>query len=185
MHILFALLWFWILFNGQLAFRIPLSGGSLEFGFVTILVIYAAFRFSFMEGLITVMLASFVAETFTLAPHGFLILANLILFVGIRLVLDQILSEAYLTKSLWVFLFSFFSQMITGFVFDPEGAFVGQKSFWIISPVQAFLNGVLSLPLFILFDYSHDLWMRVFSRRRKQLTGADFFQVQSKQRKYF
>ena len=185
MDILFALVWFWILFNGQLAFRIPLPPGNLEFGFVTILVIYAGFRFSFVRGLVMVVLISFIGETFTLVPHGFIILANLILFVGIHLLLDQILSEAYLTKSLWVFLFSFFSQLITGFVFDPDGAFIGQGLFWIISLVQAVLNGVLSFPLFILMDYSHDFWTRLFSRRRAQLTGADFYQVQSKQRKYF
>ncbi|MBI4412069.1 MAG: hypothetical protein HY541_06265 [Deltaproteobacteria bacterium] len=185
MDILFALVWLWILFNGQLAFRIPFFHGALELGFVTILVIYVGFRFSFLRGLITVALVSFIAETFTLVPHGFIILAHLILFIGIRLLLDQILSEAYLTKSLWVFLFSFFSRLITGFVFDPEGVFIREGSFWIVSPAQAVLNGILSFPLFIALDASYDLWTRLFSRRRRSLTGADFYQVQSKQRKYF
>lgn len=185
MDILFALLWFWFLFNGQLAFRLPIPGGDLEFGFITVFVIYLVFQYSFIRGLIAVVLVSFIAETFTLVPHGFIILANLLLFTGIHLLLDQILSEAYVTKAFWVGLFSFIGRLITGFVFDPEGAFAASASFWVIAPVQAVFNGFLSFPLFILLDFTHDLWMGLFSRRRAHLTGADFYQVKSKQRKYF
>jgi len=185
LNTLFIILCGMLLFIPQLSIRFSFFGFPLEIGFLTVLIIYVGFTYSFFRGLIAVSLLSFVAETFSLVPHGYLIVANVILFIAIQVLLDQLLSEAYVTKSLWVFLYSLLSQILTGFVLNAETVFLTSSFFWITALIQSGLNGLLSFPLFILLDFLYDGWQTLFSRRRAHLTGADFYQVKSKQRKYF
>lgn len=185
LDILFAFFASVLLYIPQLSFHFSVFGLPLEIGFTTLLIIYIGFTFSFWRGLLSVILVSFIAETFSLVPHGYLVTAYVILFISIQIILDEVLAESYLTKSMWVLGYSFLSQIITGFVFEAGTSFLSSGPFWIGAVLQATFNGILSFPLFIFLDFLYDRWNSLFSRRKGQLTGADFFQLKSKQRKYF
>lgn len=185
MRILFILLWGLILILPQISFRLYIFDLPLGFGLLTLLVIYVGFVFPFVRGLLAVMLLSFVGETFSQVTHGYFILTYAILYIGIQLLADRIYTEAYLTKSLWVLLFSLISQCLTAFVLEPRGLFFERGIFWLQALLQSFIDCIISFPLFILLDLTLIRWFALFSRRRSNLTGVDLYEAQSKQRKFF
>lgn len=185
MRVIFLILWALVLLFPQLIIRFSVFDVQFGFSLLTLLIIYAGFNYSFIVGIVSVVVISFLVETFSFIPHGYLIVANLILFVGIQLMSDRIFTEAYITKSLWVFLFSLIAQCLTRFALEPSGIFIGSGLFWISSIIQSSIDGLISLPLFILLDGTYHRWIGLFSRQRAQLTAADLFQVKSKQRRYF
>lgn len=185
MRVLFYLIWIAILLVPQMAVRISLFDLSLNPGFVLLLVLYISFNETFMAGLISVVLLSYFTGIFSFAPQAYFILNYLIIFVAIQMVIDRIFTEAYLTKSLWVFPLSIFFQFLTSFSLDASRLFLGEGEFWFEVLVQAAVNSLVSFPLFIVLDWTYGHWTRIFSRRKAHLTGADLYQAKSNQSKYF
>lgn len=182
---LFAVLWMTVLIVPQMTIRFFVFGMSFGPGFAALLVIYAGFAMKLTPGFLSVLFIGFTVETFSGVPHGYFIVSNAILFIIIRLVVDRILTEAYLTKSLWVFLFSFVDQCVNGFVTGYRGVVMTGWVFWAGAFFQSFISAVISLPLFMVLDRSMAGWMNIFTRRKGHLTGADLYQAKSPQRKYF
>lgn len=181
MNALFVILWGAILILPQILFHFPFTGRTVAPGFVTLLVIQAAFTQSFLAGLVGVVVATFLFEIFSSAPHGTIILSHVILFVAIQTVVARIYTESYLTKALWVALFSVLAQLLINHVVRPAGSGL---DYWEVT-ASAVGNGLVSIPLLIIMDGSYELWSRVVSPKQASLTGADFYQVRSKQRKFF
>ncbi|MDO8520100.1 MAG: hypothetical protein Q7T11_08065 [Deltaproteobacteria bacterium] len=166
MHILFILLWAALLLIPQMSFR--------GIGFIPLLVIYLGLTFPFFQGLASVLAVTLLQEAFSAAPHGGFILPSLIVYIGMQALSDRLYTEAYATKALWTFVFSFILYFLAGEFSYP----------WLLGLVQSAVNGIFSLPLFILLDSSGEMWGRLSHRRKGHLTGADLYQAQSDQRKY-
>lgn len=184
MRVIFLILWALVLLFPQLIIRFSVFDVQFGFSLLTLLIIYAGFNYSFVFGMMGVIAISFLVETFSFVPHGYLIVSSLILFVVIQLMSEGIFTEAYITKSSWVFLFSLIAQCLTRFALEPSGVFIGSGLFWISSVIQSLIDGLISLPLFIVLDRTYFKWIKLFSRQRAQFTAADLFQVRSKQRRY-
>lgn len=180
MNSLFIILWGAILLLPQVLFHFPFSGKTLAPAFITLLVIHAAFTQRFFAGLVGVLVATFLFEIFSASPHGTIILSHVILFVAIQTVVARIYTESYLTKALWVTLFTMMAQLLINDVIKPAGTGLEYGEAIVISVA----NGFLSMPLMMLFDSSYEIWNRVVAPRRANLTGADFYHARSKQRKY-
>lgn len=182
--LIFVWLWAIILLVPQQAFRVSLGPLALEFDFVTLLVIYLGFSSSFWKGLVSVIIISLIAEALSFAPLGLIVLSNLIIYVILQLLIDQILTEAYLTKMFWVLMASFTQHILTGLVLDKGGNLFGSLFFWSMSTANSMGAALLSFPLFIILDGTRGKWESLFSKQKAQITGADFFAVKSGQRKY-
>ncbi len=182
--LIFVWLWGIVLLVPQQAFRFSLGPLSLEFDFVTLLVIYLGFSYSFWKGLVGVILLSFVAEALSFTTPGLIVLSHLIIYVLLQLLIDQIVTEAYLTKIFWVMMASFAQHILAGLVLDKGGTLLGSLFFWSASAVNAVVAAFLSFPLFIILDGTREKWSSLFSKQKAQITGADFFAVKSSQRKY-
>lgn len=183
MRLPFIILWAAFLLVPQMLFRFTLFHLPLGIGFITLLVLYEGFTETFFRGLYGVVVITFMAEALSSAPHGSLILSNLILYVGMQLVIDRIYTEAYATKALWTFALSCAGGFLTAVAFTPQGNPSNYSS--AAGLIQAGINAVVCFPLFILLDLTGGPWDRFFTRRKGNLTGADLYQAQSSQRKYF
>lgn len=185
MRILFLTVWALVFLIGQLHFRMEVGDTSFSVNFYLLLIIYAAFNFPFFRGAFSIVVISFIFETFSLAPHGFYITGGLILFLLIHLFVDQLYSEAYVTKSTWSFIFCLTGQVLIRYLLEGETVLMSPSSFWVVSLVQSFIDAVVSFPLYIVLDKTLALWMKLGRAKEVRLTGADFYQAQSKQRKFF
>lgn len=184
MKILFLTIWAMIFLMNQLHFRMEMGGYSFSINFYLLLIIYAGFNFPFFSGAVSVVMISFIFETFSLTPHGFFITSGLILFFSIHLFVDQLYSEAYLTKSLWSFIFCLMGQVLIRYTLEGGDIFLNPSSFWMVSMIQSFMDTLVSFPLYIVLDKTLMLWMKLGRTKEVRLTGADFYQVQSKQRRF-
>lgn len=184
MNILFMVLWGMLLVIPQTKIHYHFYDLSIGFGFLTLLTIYAGFSYTFWRGIIAVTILAFVYEVFSPVLHGTLILAHLILFMVIQQIVSRIFTEAYITKSFWVFPFSFINQWLLGFVINRPDFFT-TKVLWLHSLVQALCDVFLSLPLFIILDHTLERWQLATGVRKAHLKGSHFFQVKSKQRRFF
>ena len=183
MRIVFIMIWAALLLVPQMLFKFHFFNIPLGIGFIALLVIYEGLSQTFFKGLFSVALITFMAEMFSLAPHGILVLPNLILFVGMQLLIDRLYTEAYLTKAFWAFIFSLAGSFLTAVAFTPEGSPILYSMAGGL--MQSAINAVVAFPLFILLDKTCEPWVRFFSSRKAHLTGADLYQAQSSQRKYF
>src|SRR3989338_716332 len=174
MKVVFFLLWALILLFFQVGFRFQLGNFVVNFDFLTTMVIYVGFTLPLFSGLITVLVVSILMSAFSIIPQEMIILVNLIIFVSIRFLIEQIYSEAYLTKSIWVFLFSLLSLYLRS---EDRINLLSIFS-------QALVNGILSFPLFIVWDKTFFIWLKNISIKRADFSGADFFQVKNTIRKY-
>jgi hypothetical protein len=184
MRILFLTICGIILLFPQMILCIKFAGCDLNLGLITVLVIYAGFSFPFLRGFIAVIIISFILEAMSFVTHGSFILAHLMVYVSIAFLENRIFSEAYTTKSLWVFIFSLINQCLFALTYQKSADFLGSGFFWLEAFFQALIQGVVSFPLFIFLDIALDKWMLITSRPRANLTGVDFFQAKSKQRRY-
>lgn len=184
MRILFLTIWALLFLISQLHFRMEVGEHYFSVNFYLLLVIYAGFNFPFFRGGISVVVISFIFETFSLAPHGFYITGGLVLFLLIHFFVDQLYSEAYITKSAWSFVFCLIGQILIRYMLEGGGVLMNPSSFWIVSLAQSFIDAVVSFPLYIVLDKTLALWMKLGRTREVRLTGADFYQVQSKQRRF-
>ncbi len=180
----FGFFWGFVLLIPQGFAEIQFFGFALHMGFIPLLVIYTGFSFPFFRGLLTVILLALMVESFSLLPPGFLIVSYSLLFIILQVLAGQILTESYLTKSFWVFLSYFLDQLLGTLAFEANPIIVQGGIFWAAAGLQSFLAALLSLPLFMLLDATWEQWQGWFSPTRAHLTGADFFQVKSSQRKF-
>ncbi|MBX7148298.1 hypothetical protein K1X76_04380 [bacterium] len=184
MRALFATIWALILLVPQITVHVAPFGIPLGLGLITILVIFVGFEFPAGRGLVAVTIISFMAEVFSRMVHGHIILSHLILFFFIQVVMDKIYTEAYLTKCFWVFIFSITHLLFVGFVLSPNFVELDLGTTLLQILLQSLVNGVVSFPLLILFDTTFSFWSSASSRRKKSVTGADWFAAKSSQRKY-
>ena len=184
MKLLFFLLWGFCLLFFQLIFRVSPFGFPLGMNFMTLLVIYAAFTAPFITGMFVTIILSWVSGVLSGIPPEFITLTHLILFVVIQLFVSRIFTESYLTKSLWIFLFAFVAGCLRGMILTPSGEWLRVGFFWQQASLQAALDALVSFPLFIFLDHTGEGWRRATSPRQTQLTGADFFAVKSKHRRF-
>lgn len=182
--LLFGFFWGFVLLIPQGFAKIQFFGFSVQMGFVTLFVIYIGFAFPFFRGLLTVVLLALMTESFSLLPPGFLVASYTLLFVILQVLAGQILTESYLTKSLWVFLFYFLDQLLSTLAFDMNPIVVRGGLFWAAAALQSFLGALASLVLFMIWDATWEQWQGWFSPTKAHLTGADFYQVKSSQRKF-
>ncbi len=182
LEIFFIWLWGALLLVPQMLIRVPFFGGEL--GCITLLVIYTGFTLSLGRGMVAVVGLSLMAETFSYVPPGFLVLTHLIIFSVLQLVVDQILTEAYLTKMIWVFLFYLGNQFLNLWLFGGFSVLDRAPSALGVMLSSSILTALASLPLFILLDVTVRPWLGLFSKQKAQITAADFYQVKSNQRKY-
>ncbi len=94
------------------------------------------------------------------------------------------MTEAYLTKMLWTMVFLLLHGILLIIAFGDSIFNLFEVSVWSHILLTAFVSGAVGLPLMILLDRSVIFWMSLFSTQQTQLTGADFYQAQSQQRKY-
>lgn len=174
MKVVFFLLWSLILLFFQVGFRFQLGNFIVNFDFLTIMVIYVGFTLPLFSGCVTVLGTSILMSAFSVIPQEMVILVNLIIFVSIRFLIEQIYSEAYLTKAVWIFIFSLLSLYLLRF----------EKINLLSIFSQALVNGMLGLLLFIVWDKTFLIWLKIFSIKRADLTGADFFQVKNAHRRF-
>lgn len=184
MRILFLLLWGFFLLIPQLLFRVSVFGFPVGVELTTLLIVYTAFGYSFTSGMLGVVMLSCLAGVFSQTPPGYLMLAHLILFVLIQFFMSRIFTESYLTKSLWVVLFAFSAEVLRMLALSPTVHYFQTPFFWERGILQAVVDGLASFPLFILLDKTRARWDKWVSPRQAHLTGADFFHVRSRHRKY-
>lgn len=182
--IIFILSWGFMLLIPERLLRLPLLDIPVEFNFTTLLIIYVGFTSTFFKGLISIVILSFILETLSFIPHGYLITTNSILFIMLTLIVDQIMTEAYVTKAFWVFIFSMVSQLLNRLVFFSPELVLDQGFFWLLSLFNSMICAIISIPLFMIFDLTFEQFKPLFSSRQAHVTGADLYQVKSKQRKY-
>lgn len=184
MKLFFFLLWGFVLLAFQLVLRTHPFGIPVGAGFMTLLVIYAAFTAPFITGMFATIILSWFSGILSGIPPEFIALTHLILFVVIQLFVSRIYSESYVTKSLWIFLFTFAGQFLRSLILDPSGEWAGISSFWGQATLQSVVDALISFPLFVILDQTGEYWRRITSRRQAQLTGADFFAVKSRHRRF-
>lgn len=182
--IFFALLWGGVLLIPQSLIVVPFFGARLDLALIPLLVIYIGFNYTFFKGLIVVVSLSYFFEVLSFVPPGLVILTNVILFIGLQLLMDRVLSEAYVTKVLWVFLAYLSYQLLILFSFNQGGIVFTEVQDGLVFLVHALVTALLSFPLFIILDATYLKWQSLFSKKKAHLTGADFFEVKSSQRKY-
>jgi hypothetical protein len=181
---IYFILWGFILLIPQASLRLPFFGYDIGIHASYILIIYAGFMLPFWEGLIGCILVSILMSTLSQIPQSFMIISNAILFISIKTIVDRLYTEAYLTKALWVFPFSIFYQFLHALTLNPDWAFWGEARLWSHFIFQGAFDVIVALPLFIVLDLTYELWSRLFSSKRANLTGADMYQVKNPQRKY-
>lgn len=184
-HALYYIIWGFFGLIPLLILRFHLFSMDLTIDLISILVIAVAFSGNFFSSVITVVFFAFMVTTFSIVDFGDLVIVYLIICSIIKLVLDLIYTEAYLTKSLWVFAFSFVIYTLVGVIFDVTDLVLSNPLFWLQTIIQSLLNAMVSFPFLILLDNLINPWLALFGRKRAQLTGADLYQSQSHQRKYF
>ncbi len=181
---LFFILWGFLFLIPQSSLRFPFFGFELGIHTNYILVIYAAFTFPFWEGLIGCILVSALLSTLSQIPPSLMIMSNGILFIAIQTIVDRLYTEAYITKTLWVFPFSMMYQFLNALALNPGWIFWGDADSWFHIGLQGILDVLISFPMFMILDFTYEFWTRIFSSRRANLTGADMYQVKSQQRKF-
>ncbi len=181
---LFFILWGFIFLIPQASLRVPFFGWELGLHADFILIIYAGFTFPFWEGLIGVILVSTLMATLSQLPPSLMIISNAILFIAIRAIMDRIFTEAYITKALWILPFSFLYQILNALALNPDWAFLGHLDSWFNFIFQGGLDIIMALPIFMILDVTYEVWTRIFSSKKANLTGADMYQVKNAQRKY-
>lgn len=133
---------------------------------VTLLVIYAGFRFPFVRSLLTVCCLGFLIEVFSFHGHGVFIFSYMIVVLMISFIRNFIFSESYLSQAFWIFiLLGVLSILIPS---SRNNIFYG------------FVNCILSIPLFVVLDIFLDKWLKYFNRRRIKIDEADFYQANKK-----
>lgn len=181
---LLFILWGFVFLIPQSSLRLPFFGFELGIHTNYILIIYAAFNLPFWEGLIGCVLVSTLLSTLSQIPPSLIIMSNGILFIAIQTIVDRLYTEAYITKTLWVFPFSILYQFLNALALNPGWIFWGDADSWFNFILQGALDVLISFPLFIVLDITYEGWNSVFSSRRANLTGADMYQVKNPQRKY-
>lgn len=181
---LYFLIWGFVLLVPQATLRLPFFGWELGLHLDYILIIYAGFTLPFWEGLIGCVLVSMLMGTLSQIPQSLMILSNGMLFIAIQTIVDRLYTEAYITKTLWVFPFSVIYQFLNALAFNPGWIFWSDKDSWFHMFLQGFLDVLMALPLFIILDFTHEFWQTLFSSRKTSLTGADMYQAKNPHRKY-
>jgi len=71
-----------------------------------------------------------------------------------------------------------------GFVLYREVAHLDKVWFWEQLFVQSVINALIAIPSLLFLDRSLSFWLTKTSRKKAQITGADYFVSKSKQRRY-
>lgn len=185
MWVLFALFWGIVGTLTQINIKPHWGIFSLTINFVPILVIYMSFTFPFFRGFVALFLVGYFFETFSLAPHGSFIVAILVLYISIRLIANRIFTEAYLTKALWLMPLSIYGQVLILISLRDLSALSFGPAFWTQLIIQGVFDALVGFVIFISLDRSLEAWMSRLHRQRSHLKGADFYELQSEQRKFF
>jgi len=151
---------------------------------IPIWIFYLGVNFSFGSGLIALLPVSYLLGFYSYQSPFVLMMTHVMLFLSIKILMEQIMTEAYLTKMFWTIFFL----VINGFlmILAFGSSFLGLLDFsvWKQILLTALVSGVIGLPLMVLLDSLYALWARLVAPHNANLTGADFYQIKSQQRKY-
>lgn len=186
LFVLLSILLQFLLLFPQSFFRLSISSDlQLNLDFTLILVIYISMSFRFWSGFFSVALVSLLLETFTQLPVFYVFMPYMSLFLLMRFFTEEIYSEAYLTKALWVIPSSFLANFLLAFNYFPDFNFISQFNFWLQLLSQSLLNSMSAFILFIVFDFYFDQTLKLFNRKRAQITGVDFLHTKNPDRKFY
>lgn len=155
-----------------------------EIDLLVVWIFYLGINFSFGHGLLALLPVSYLLGFYTYQPPILLILSHVILFLLIKILMDQIMTEAYLTKMVWTMFFLVIHGFLIELAFESSFLAIFHLAKWQQVFMTALVSGLLSLPLMVVLDYTHTWWLKLLSSRKAQLTAADFYQAKSGQRKY-
>ncbi|HBF13627.1 MAG TPA: hypothetical protein DDW49_09655 [Deltaproteobacteria bacterium] len=184
MKIIFVILVVLFLLPLQMLFRFSLGNISLNLEFSIILIIFIGFEFGLFEGLVSVAVLSLMLEASSAITPFSTLFVGCFVFVTIYLLMDQFYTEAYVTKALWVGFLTLFIKFLYGFVLYREVAHLDKVWFWEQLFVQSVINALIAIPSLLFLDRSLSFWLTKTSRKKAQITGADYFVSKSKQRRY-
>lgn len=169
----------------QITWRFYIFKFQFQFDFMTLLVIYAAFQFPLVRGLIAVTALGVLLESMSYAYHGLFVIVHIVLFMIVTLIHHRIYTESYLTKGLWIFILSVVYRLLLTFAWSTQIDFFGLPVFWVETVLQALFNALLGFPFFRLLDKTLPKWMSLVGRSQGDIKGSDFYQVNSDQTKFF
>lgn len=170
----FSLVSFFFLFLQSIG-QMTLGGGRFHIEWITLLIFYVGFTQNFWRGIMIVSISICLFGAISNVDLGVYLWIHLASFFVIQGIREGMFIETYVTKSLWVFFLSLLIRMGG----SPASVL------WIEIILQALLNTLASFPCFILIDVTFEKWLLLVSKKRANLTGADLFQLESGQRRYF
>jgi len=141
---------------GDILFPVFVGSMHLKLSLCTLYLFFSVFRFNLKYVIILLFLYVFVAYPFTSLGFLSVFFSHLIVLVLIFKLREQIYTESYLVKAIWVMALSIAQMILLSIINfkDYSIAMIPSSLYQFI--IQAMANAVLSIPLFLLWDFLFD-----------------------------